>query len=167
MNWETFRFFGPRLGSCFPLNRSLICDDEQPWLYLCLGFWFLVINAAHSIYFPWETRYFPNVGRLWPLPPSAQLGLFGRMGAMVLLPLGLSILGAIRSHVFTSCRLELCHWSDSYGVDSLIVSNCFREGWWLRFLFSYWFPVWLARVSLRHFVSVGIRSQQPTRAHFL
>jgi len=74
---------------------------------------------------------------------------------------------AVRSHVFTSFRLELCHWSDSYGVDSLIVSNCFREGWCLRLLFLYGFPVWLARVSLRHFVSVGIRSQQPTRAHFL
>ena len=111
MNWETFRFFGPRLGSCFPLNRSLICDDEQPWLYLCLGFWFLVINAAHSIYFPWETRYFPNVGRLWPLPPSAQLGLFGRMGAMVLLPLGLSIL--VRSAAMFLLHVD---WNCAIGV---------------------------------------------------
>ena len=49
--------------------------------------------------------------------------------------------GAIRSHVFTSFRLESSHWSGSYGVDSLIVSNCFREGWCLRLLFLHWFPV--------------------------
>jgi hypothetical protein len=111
MKWETFRFFGPRLGSCFPLDRSLIRDDEQPWLYLCLGFWFLVINAAHSVYFPWEKRCFPNVGRLWPLLPSAQLGLFGRMVAMVLLPSGLSILAR-------SAAMFLLHfdWSCAIGV---------------------------------------------------
>ena len=111
-----FRFFGPRFGSGFPLDRSLIRDDERPWLYLCLGLCFFVINAADVVYFSLREKISAQCGRLWPLLPSAQLGLFGRMVAMVLIPSGLSVLA--RSAAMFSLPFD---WSRPVGAVAMVL----------------------------------------------